>query len=190
MCPSFEPVRRELGHPGVDDRSGHRDHPVGSQGEAPGSAASDHPGQRPAVHRQRKIERRHKSLKGECIRPGTPLSLDDARRLVSGYVDHYNDVRLNSATGYITRSATGSWRRPGNNGRFVASRPLDPLIALSSAWACEMAVSCSVEPLEGKCVYERNTMGAAAFGWRIRRNHRLPRSWLSDGAAPFRKFGA
>ena len=33
-----------------------------------------------------KIERWHKSLKGECIRPGTPLSLDDARRLVSGYV--------------------------------------------------------------------------------------------------------
>jgi putative transposase len=49
----------------------------------------------------RKIERRHKSLKGECIRPGTPLSLDDARRLVTGYVDHYN-LRLNSATGYIT----------------------------------------------------------------------------------------
>jgi len=35
------------------------------------------------------------------IRPGTPLSLDDARRLVSRYVDHYNNVRLNSATGYI-----------------------------------------------------------------------------------------
>ena len=49
-----------------------------------------------------KIERWHKSLKSECIRPGTPLSLDDARRLVSGYVDHYNNVRLNSATGYIT----------------------------------------------------------------------------------------
>ena len=31
-----------------------------------------------------------------------PLSLDDARRLVSGYVDHYNNVRLNSATGYVT----------------------------------------------------------------------------------------
>jgi putative transposase len=31
-----------------------------------------------------KIERWHKSLKGECIRPRTPLSLDDARRLVEG----------------------------------------------------------------------------------------------------------
>ena len=49
-----------------------------------------------------RIERWHKSLKGECIRPGTPLSLDDARRLVEGYVEHYNDVRLNSAIGYIT----------------------------------------------------------------------------------------
>ena len=43
-----------------------------------------------------------KSLKRECIRPGTPLSLDDARRLVGGYVDHYNNVRLNSAVGYVT----------------------------------------------------------------------------------------
>jgi hypothetical protein len=30
------------------------------------------------------------------------LSLDDARRLVLGYVNHYNNDRLNSATGYIT----------------------------------------------------------------------------------------
>ena len=49
-----------------------------------------------------KIERWHKSLKGECIRPRTPLSLEDAQRLMQGYVGHYNNVRLNSATGYIT----------------------------------------------------------------------------------------
>jgi len=30
------------------------------------------------------------------------LSLEDARRLVKGCVEHYNNVRLNSATGYIT----------------------------------------------------------------------------------------
>jgi len=29
------------------------------------------------------------------------MSLDDARRLVEGYVEHYNNVRLNSAIGYI-----------------------------------------------------------------------------------------
>jgi putative transposase len=49
-----------------------------------------------------KIERWHGSIKSECIRPGTPLSLDDARRLVSHYVDHYNNERLHSAIGYIT----------------------------------------------------------------------------------------
>ena len=49
-----------------------------------------------------KIERWHKTLKGDCIRVLTPLSLDDARRLVADYVDHYNTVRLHSAIGYIT----------------------------------------------------------------------------------------
>ena len=49
-----------------------------------------------------KIERWHKSLKTECIRPGTPLSLDDARRLVGQFVDHYNGVRLHSAIGFVT----------------------------------------------------------------------------------------
>jgi hypothetical protein len=49
-----------------------------------------------------KIERWHKSLKGECIRPGTPLSLEDARRLVHGCVEHRNNIRLNSAIGCLT----------------------------------------------------------------------------------------
>jgi transposase InsO family protein len=49
-----------------------------------------------------KLERWHKSLKSECIRPGTPLSLEDARRLVAGYVEHYNTARLHSAIGYVT----------------------------------------------------------------------------------------
>jgi len=49
-----------------------------------------------------KIERWHQSLKGECIRPGVPLSVEDAQRLVSRYVDYYNTVRLHSAIGYVT----------------------------------------------------------------------------------------
>ena len=48
-----------------------------------------------------KLERWHKSLKSECIRPGTPLNLEDARRLVASYVEHYNTVRLHSAIGYV-----------------------------------------------------------------------------------------
>jgi putative transposase len=50
----------------------------------------------------RKIERWHKSLKRECIRPLTPLTLEDASRLIQTYVDHYNTVRLHSAIGYVT----------------------------------------------------------------------------------------
>ncbi len=49
-----------------------------------------------------KLERWHGTIKSECIRPGTPLSLDDARRLVARWVEHYNQVRLHSALGYIT----------------------------------------------------------------------------------------
>jgi transposase InsO family protein len=49
-----------------------------------------------------KIERWHRSLKSECIRPGVPLTLEDARRLVENYVTYYNEVRLHSAIGYVT----------------------------------------------------------------------------------------
>jgi putative transposase len=59
-----------------------------------------------------KLERWHKSLKSECIRPGTPLSLDDARRLVAGYVEHYNTVRLHSAIGYVAPADKLAGREP------------------------------------------------------------------------------
>jgi transposase InsO family protein len=49
-----------------------------------------------------KIERWHRILKEECIRPGTPLTLEDARRIVGKFVEYYNTVRLHSAIGYIT----------------------------------------------------------------------------------------
>jgi putative transposase len=49
-----------------------------------------------------KLERWHKSLKSECIRPGTPLSLEDAKRLIQQYVDRYNYLRLHRAIGYVT----------------------------------------------------------------------------------------
>jgi putative transposase len=49
-----------------------------------------------------KLERWHKSLKAECIRPLTPLTVSDARRLIQNYVDRYNTVRLHSAIGYVT----------------------------------------------------------------------------------------
>jgi transposase InsO family protein len=52
-----------------------------------------------------KIERWHRTIKGDCIRPQTPLSLEDARRIVARYVEQYNTVRLHSAIGYVTPQA-------------------------------------------------------------------------------------
>ena len=48
-----------------------------------------------------KLERYHRTIKAECIRPGIPLTLEDAIRLVTVFVEYYNDVRLHSAIGYI-----------------------------------------------------------------------------------------
>lgn len=58
-----------------------------------------------------KLERWHKSLKNECIRPGVPLTLDDARRLIGRYVEHYNTVRLHSAIGFVTPADMLAGRR-------------------------------------------------------------------------------
>jgi len=48
-----------------------------------------------------KLERYHRTVKSEAIRPSSPTSLDEARNVVAGFVDHYNGVRLHSALGYI-----------------------------------------------------------------------------------------
>jgi transposase InsO family protein len=49
-----------------------------------------------------KLERYHKTIKGDAIRPASPASLDEARAVVARFVEHYNGVRLHSAIGYIT----------------------------------------------------------------------------------------
>ncbi len=49
-----------------------------------------------------KLERYHRTIKSTCIRANTPLSLDDCQRLVTDFVDRYNNRRLHSAIGYIT----------------------------------------------------------------------------------------
>jgi len=52
-----------------------------------------------------KLERVSKTIKVECIRPGGPLSVEDAKQLVKKYVAHDNTVRLHSAIGYVTPEA-------------------------------------------------------------------------------------
>ena len=68
-------------------------------------------------------------------RPKTPLRIDEARRLVSAYVDDYNQRRLHSAIGYVTpadklagkapaiqRIVTGSWQKLVNDVPKIAGR--------------------------------------------------------------------
>jgi putative transposase len=49
-----------------------------------------------------KLERWHRTLKEQAIRPKTPLDLEQARQVVAEFVEHYNQVRLHSAIGYVT----------------------------------------------------------------------------------------
>lgn len=48
-----------------------------------------------------KIERWHKELKRECIRSKQASTIGDVIANVTEFVDHYNNVRLHSAIGYI-----------------------------------------------------------------------------------------
>jgi transposase InsO family protein len=49
-----------------------------------------------------KLERYHRTIKHDCVRQKTPLTLDEARRVVTEFVQHYNEARLHSALGYVT----------------------------------------------------------------------------------------
>jgi transposase InsO family protein len=48
-----------------------------------------------------KLERWHRTLKEQAIRPKTPLDVEQARQVVAQFVEHYNTVRLHSAIGYL-----------------------------------------------------------------------------------------
>ncbi len=48
-----------------------------------------------------KIERWHKTLKRTTIRPKSPSSPSEARAVVAGFVEHYNQHRLHATLGYL-----------------------------------------------------------------------------------------
>ena len=48
-----------------------------------------------------KLERYNQTVKVTTIRPNTPCSLEEARKLVAQFVEYYNTVRLHSAIGYV-----------------------------------------------------------------------------------------
>jgi putative transposase len=58
-----------------------------------------------------KIERWHRTIKTDAIRRAGPASVDDARKVVADFVDHYNNRRLHSAIGFITPADTLRGRR-------------------------------------------------------------------------------
>jgi transposase InsO family protein len=119
----ISPADRALGSAGIDDGSGDGDDSGARPGEVPGSPPrilADHGP--PFIARDfkefirisgrthvrtspyyppsnGKIERGHQSLKGECLRPLTPLTLEDARRLLQSSVDRDHTVRLHRAIG-------------------------------------------------------------------------------------------
>ncbi len=48
-----------------------------------------------------KIERFHRSLEEECIQTSSMINLEDARKQIAKYVEHYNNYRLHSALFYL-----------------------------------------------------------------------------------------
>jgi len=65
-----------------------------------------------------KLERYHRTLKEQAIRPKTPLTLEDAKRIVGDFIDHYNAVRLHAGIGYIAPNG----RLAGRHAAIFANR--------------------------------------------------------------------
>lgn len=65
-----------------------------------------------------KIERLHKTLKVDAIRVKNPASLEEARRVVAAFVEHYNNHRLHSAIDYVTPAD----RLAGRHKAIIAAR--------------------------------------------------------------------
>jgi transposase InsO family protein len=130
-----------------------------------------------------KIERWHKSLKGECIRPGTPLSLDDACHLVQDYVDHYNNVRLNSATGYITPKEMLAARQQGihaeRDRKLEAARKQRQIRRQQAAGCTDIAPRCASFLLVMSPVQSHLAAGAQRLNFRLPTiRTELPRNYV------------
>lgn len=48
-----------------------------------------------------KLERFHRSIKEECIKKKCPLTINDAKRIITQYIAYYNNERLHSAIGFV-----------------------------------------------------------------------------------------
>jgi len=59
-----------------------------------------------------KIERFHRTLKHDAIRRFEPSDPEQARKVIARFVDHYNEIRLHSALGYVTPADKLAGREP------------------------------------------------------------------------------
>lgn len=65
-----------------------------------------------------KLERYHRTIKSDCIRPGEFETVEQAKAQIATYVEHYNHRRLHSAIGYITPAD----KLAGNAEKILAAR--------------------------------------------------------------------
>jgi transposase InsO family protein len=136
-----------------------------------------------------KIERWHKSLKKECIRPASPLSLDDARRSVAGFVAHYNGQRLHGAVGYVTPQA----KLEGRAETIHAERDRK-LAAAREARRCRRRagrMSCAAQQSERRpCVSQQSARMSYASELRSNQTGGLESPWSSvASASPHPRLG-
>ncbi len=59
-----------------------------------------------------KLERYHRTIKHDCVCQKTPLTLEEACRVVTEFVQHDNESRLHSALGYVTPADKLAGREP------------------------------------------------------------------------------
>ena len=59
-----------------------------------------------------KIERFHRTIKHDAIRRFEPSDPEQARQVIARFVEHYNEVRLHSAIGYVTPTDMLAGREP------------------------------------------------------------------------------
>jgi hypothetical protein len=52
-----------------------------------------------------KVRSWHKIVNRKCIRPKTPLTIEDARRIAESFVSEYDTLRLHSRFGHVTPQA-------------------------------------------------------------------------------------
>ena len=134
-----------------------------------------------------KIERFHKTIKTECIRPKTPLSLEQAQQTVRGYIDYYNNERLHDAISFIAPRD----KLQGNEKAIFATRDqrLDDArrrrkIKRQEARAAEAQTAALTNPPPGGTLHATGETDAGSAGKQPARDNRpRPRRNIDPGAA-------